>query len=71
MTADSTEITPDPFEQVLYDHREGAMVCFNHIPTADEQPRPWCCVCGEHRITVSWRAHVAAALREQVEREGS
>jgi hypothetical protein len=47
-------------EQLLYDHREGALTCLDHVPTPDKPV--WCCVCGDHGLTVSWRAHVAAYI---------
>lgn len=47
-------------EQALYDHREGALTCYDHPPSPTR--RSWCCACGEHALTVSWRAHVAAHI---------
>ena len=46
---------------VLYDHREDALTCYDHPPTPDHPV--WCCVCGAHELTISHRAHVAAAIR--------
>lgn len=44
-------------EHVLYAHREGALTCYDHAG----QPG-WCCVCGEHAITETWREHMARAV---------
>lgn len=54
------QIVRDTVAVTLYDHREGALTCHDHPPTPD-QPW-WCCVCGEHRVRVSWRAHLADVL---------
>jgi hypothetical protein len=51
-------------EGALYDHRQGALTCYDHPPTPDHPA--WCCVCGAHGLMVSWRAHVAGVLREQI-----
>jgi hypothetical protein len=54
-------------EAALYEHREGSLSCYDHIPSSGHYV--WCCVCGEHEITSTWREHMAravvAALREQ------
>lgn len=47
-------------EQALYDHREGMLSCYDHIPSSGHYV--WCCVCGEHEITGAWREHMASAI---------
>lgn len=44
----------------LYDHRERGLTCYDHIATSDA--KAWCCVCGEHEITMSHRQHMARAV---------
>lgn len=52
-------------ETALYEHRLGGLTCYDHPPTSDE--RWWCCTCGEHRIRVPWRRHVALqVVRDRV-----
>lgn len=46
--------------EALYDHREGALTCYDHLPTPDRAL--WCCVCGEHEIGTTWRWHVARQI---------
>lgn len=50
----------ETLSDILYIHREGALTCFDHTPTADR--RVWCCVCGEHDLIESWRDHVATHI---------
>lgn len=44
----------------LYEHREDGLTCYDHAPTSTE--KVWCCVCGEHSITMSHRQHMARAV---------
>ena len=55
----------EQIEAALYDHREDALTCYDHPPTVDAPS--WCCVCGEHGLTVSWRAHVAEVISSEVQ----
>lgn len=52
-------------ERLLYEHREGALTCYDHPPTPDHPA--WCCVCGAHDLTVSWRRHMAEQIASEVD----
>lgn len=44
-------------ERLLYEHREGALTCYDH--PSEPGRRVWCCACGAHDLTVPWRRHIA------------
>lgn len=52
-------------ERLLYDHREGALACYDHVPTSENPV--WCCPCGAHGLTTSWRRHVAEQIASEVD----
>jgi hypothetical protein len=48
----------------LYDHREDALVCYDH-------DNGWCCVCGDHEIDAPWFEHAARAMLAAATQEES
>lgn len=54
----------DRIERALYVHRERGLVCMDH--GHDPNKPVWCCTCGQHELTVSWRKHVAEDLARDV-----
>lgn len=61
--ADAVMFSDEGVERIkkaLGDHMEGSLSCYDHIPSSGHYV--WCCACGEHAITETWREHMARAV---------